>query len=270
MSLNNLFGYLTFVLPWIYGVLLLGLGFALAAFARGTTHNVMIKHASEHHAMIMRRLVYILVLSLFVMSALQQVGFKLSVLLGAAGVLTVAIGFASQTSVANIISGIFLILEKSFAIGDVIQVKGVRGKVSSIDLMSVKVISSDNCYIRIPNDVLIKSEIINYTHFPIRRYDLRLSIAYKDDIDKVYQILLEISKNNPFALSDPAPQFYFQSFADSGIELQFSVWTKKENIVSLKNSLAQEIKSVFEQSGVEIPYPQSVVQFQEMKLPLRS
>ncbi len=267
MHLNNFAVYSTLILPWIYGLLLLILGFVAATFARKVTHNIMIKHTSAHHAMIMRRIVYILILSLFVVSALQQVGFKISVLLGAAGIFTVAIGFASQTSVANVISGIFLILEKSFAIGDVIQVKNIRGKVFSIDSMSVKVVTADNRYVRIPNDALIKSEIINYTRFPTRRYDMQIGIAYKESIEQVYQVLLEVAKNNEFALSDPAPQFYFQSFSESSIDLQFSVWTKKENFVALKNSLSQEVKATFDKHNIEIPFPQSVVQFQEIKVP---
>src|SRR5690606_3033117 len=127
-------------------------------------------------------------------------GFSLSVLLGAAGVLSVALGFASQTSASNLISGLFLIGEQPFQLGDTIKVGNTTGEVLSIDLLSVKLRTFDNLYVRIPNESLIKSEMTNLTRFPIRRFDLLIGVAYKENISQVRQIMQNVADNNPLCM----------------------------------------------------------------------
>ena len=206
--------------------------------------------------MIVSRAVYYLLLGLFLVSALHELGFSLSILMGAAGILSVAVGFASQTSASNLISGLFLIVERPFSVGDVITLGNTTGEVLSIDLLSVKLRTFDNLYVRIPNETVIKSEVTTLTKFPIRRIDLQLGVAYKEDISKVRDLLFEIAENNPLSLEEPKPLFIFLGFGDSSINLQFSVWAKRENFLDLKNSIQTEIKTAFEQAGVEIPFPQ--------------
>jgi len=133
-------------------------------------------------------------------------GFQLSVLLGAAGILSVAIGFASQTSASNLISGLFLIGEGPFAIGDFIRVGTTEGEVLSIDLLSVKLRTPDNLFVRIPNEQLIKSEVVNLTRFAIRRLNLAVGVAYKEDIPRVRHILMQVATDNPLCLNEPAPR----------------------------------------------------------------
>lgn len=258
-KMNELLTYSAVFLPWIYAGLTLLAGLFFASLAARTVNRMIIKRGSAHQAMLFRRVAYVAVLVLFVVTALQQVGFKLTVLMGAAGILTVALGFASQTSVANVISGVFLILEKSFCVGDIIEVKSVRGKVATIDLMSVKIITMDNRYVRVPNEMLIKSEIINYTRFPTRRAELSVGVAYKEDLQKVYDCLFDLVKENSYALQNPEPKIFFLGFGDSSIDLQLCVWTEKENFRALKNSLQREIKERFDAKGIEIPFPQRVV-----------
>lgn len=172
--------------------LLFIIGFLAASLLSRAVYKVCLKRFSPHHASLSRRLVYWLVLALFVASGLKQLGFNLGVLLGAAGVLSVAIGFASQTSVSNLISGLFLIGERPFQIGDTIQVGNTTGEILSIDLLSIKLRTFDNLFVRIPNESLIKTEVINLTRFPIRRLDLKIGVAYKENINQVRQVLLKV------------------------------------------------------------------------------
>ncbi|MCC5852839.1 MAG: mechanosensitive ion channel family protein [Alkalimonas sp.] len=213
------------------------------------------KSMSPHHQVLLKRLVYWLVLSLFLASVLKELGFSLGVLLGAAGVLTVAIGFASQTSASNLISGLFLIGEKPFQLGDVIKVGETTGEVLSIDLLSVKLRTFDNLFVRIPNESLIKSQMTNMTRFPIRRFDLQIGVAYKESIKQVRELLLAVADANPLCLDEPAPLFVFNGFGDSSLNIQFSVWTKRENFRDLRNSLQEEVKNAFDAAGIEIPFP---------------
>lgn len=206
-------------------------------------------------AMILRRVTFYGIAGLFAASALMELGFDLGVLLGAAGILTVAIGFASQTSASNVISGLFLLGERPFAVGDIVRVNGTVGEVLSIDLLSVKLRTLDNLYVRIPNETLIKSEVTNIRRFPIRRIDFQVGVAYKEDLRKVHEVLLDVADRNPVCLEEPSPQILFTGFADSSMNHEFRLWTRTENFFELRNSIPIEIKEAFDEHGIEIPFP---------------
>ncbi|HEY0924157.1 mechanosensitive ion channel family protein [Rheinheimera pacifica] len=250
--------------------ILLLAGFVVAGLASRAIGRILIKNFSQHHVVLFKRLVYWLLLALFIASALKQLGFSLSVLLGAAGVLSVALGFASQTSASNLISGLFLIGEQPFQLGDTIKVGNTTGEVLSIDLLSVKLRTFDNLYVRIPNESLIKSEMTNLTRFPIRRFDLLIGVAYKENISQVRQVMLNVADNNPLCLDEPGPIFLFLGFGDSSLNIQFSVWAKRENFRDLRNSLQEEIKLAFDQTGIEIPFPQRTVYLAQQAIPIQT
>jgi len=201
---------------------------------------------------------YIIHILIFLL-VLNQLGFNLNVLLGAAGVLSVAIGFASQTSASNLISGFFLIGEKPFQMGDFIIVGGETGEVMEIGLFSTIIRKPDNLVVRIPNETLMKSQITNLTKYPIRRVDIDLSVAYKEDLDKVKELLMTIIQEHPLALKDPEPLFIFKAFGASSLDMMIGVWAKRDNFLTLKNELQFHIKKKFDETGIEIPFPQLVV-----------
>ncbi len=186
---------------------------------------------------------------------ISELSIDLAPIFGAAGVIGIVVGIASQTSIGNIISGFFLVSEKSFEIGDVIRIGDKSGVVYGIDLLSIKVKTFDNLLIRIPNQTVISSELTNITRFPIRRLDFDVSVAYKEDLEKVRIILERIAKNNPLCLEEPAPLVIFKNFGDSGINILLGVWFEKTNYLKVKNSVFQEIKKAFDEEGIEIPFP---------------
>lgn len=222
--------------------------------SRGLT-RMFSEQASRHHAALIERISYYVILGLFVASALHDLNVNLSVLLGAAGILTVAIGFASQTSASNIISGLFLLGEKPFAVGDVIRIGTTTGEVLSIDLLSVKLRTFDNLFVRVPNETIIKTEITNNSRFPIRRYDIQLGVAYKEDLGTVQDVLMRVAGSNPLCLEEPSPLFIFTGFGDSALTFQFSVWGARENFLRLRNSMQLDIKQGLDEAGIEIPFP---------------
>ncbi len=187
---------------------------------------------------------------------LRTIGVDLGVLLGAAGILTVAIGFASQTSASNVISGLFLMGEQPFVVGDVIRIGDVTGEVLSIDLMSTKLRTFDNLQVRIPNESMLKSNVTTLTRFPIRRVDMKIGVAYREDLERVRELLMALAERNPVCLVEPAPLFIFLGYGDSSLDFQFSVWATRENYLELLNSMHLEVKQAFDEAGVEIPFPQ--------------
>lgn len=230
-------------------------GLIVASLAARGVQRFALRYTDSQRAMLARRIVYYGIVVLALISVLNELGFSLAVLLGAAGVLSVALGFAAQTSASNVISGLFLMAEKPFIIGDIITVGTSTGEVLSIDLLSVKLRTFDNLFVRVPNETLIKSDIINLTRFPIRRFDLTVGVAYKEDLTKVRRVLEGVADANPLSLEDPAPLILFLGYGTSSMDIQFSVWTRRENWLNLRNSIPVEVKQAFDREGIEIPFP---------------
>jgi small-conductance mechanosensitive channel len=243
------------VLNVVRAILIIIGGFVIARLVSAFLVRATRSALDHHRQIILKRFSYYAILSLFLITALIQLGFDLGLLLGTAGVLTVALAFAAQTSMSNLISGLFLIGENSFQIGDTIQIGSTVGEVLEIDLLSVKLRKYDNTFVRLPNELLIKTEFWTLTKFPLRRLDLHIGVAYKEDIGRVREILTKVADKNPLSLEEPRPQFSFQGFGDSALETQFSIWVLKENYLLLNNSLQEEIKLAFDAAGIEIPFP---------------
>lgn len=250
-------------------VLLIIIGFFLARVVSGSIKKAFSKRLTMQQAMILNRGAFYLILALFIASAIQELGFSIGALLGATGILTVAIGIASQTSMSNVISGIFIIGEKPFEIGDTINVNNLQGEVIGIDFLSVKIRTSENMMVRIPNELLIKSPVTNISYFPIRRTELVLTVNFKADFEQIKKILLKIAEDNAVCLPDPSPSLLLTSINDAALNLQFCAWSKKENCNELKSSLLKEIKTAFTHYGIESPVPLHTWQTNGDPLPIK-
>ncbi|MBU2875916.1 mechanosensitive ion channel family protein [Marinobacter salexigens] len=244
---------------WLSSGFLLVLGIVLASLAARSVSRMMVKRSSRHHTVMVRRLVFYIIFLLFGVAALREAGFSLDVVLGAAGILTVAIGFASQTSASNMISGLFLLVEKPFEIGDFIEVEAIMGEVVGIDMLSVKLRTRDNLYVRIPNETLIKTPVVNRSRFPIRRIDLQVGIAYAEDAEKVEALLLELAEKNPACLEEPKALVLVTAFGPSSVDLQFSFWVPKDKVLEGKSGMLVAIKKTLDEAGIEIPFPHTSI-----------
>ena len=230
-------------------------GLILARIARAIVVRSFKKRSSKQHLMLITRAVSYGIFFIFLISALQGINFPTEWFLGAAGVLTIALGFASQTSVSNLISGLFLLGEGTMEVGEVVEISGTTGEVLSVDLLSTKLRTFDNMLIRIPNETIIKSKVTNISRMPIRRIDIPIQIGYSENLSKVRELLEGLAYNHPLALEEPKAMLFTQGFADSGVNLQFSVWAVKENFLELKSDLYEAIKECFDEHNIEIPFP---------------
>jgi small-conductance mechanosensitive channel len=219
----------------VWAVVTFIVGILLARLAAAATARAIRNRVSTHEALLVRRLVFYVLVAIVIIATMQQMGFKPGVLLGTAGFLSIAIGFAAQTSVSNLISGLFLVAERPFSIGDQLEVDGRM--------------------MRVPNENMIKSTVLVRTRFPIRRVDLQIGVAYKEDTVRVREILFEVADRNPLCLDEPAPLFIYMGYGDSALEIQFSVWAARENFLPVRTSMYEEIKAAFDQNDIEIPFP---------------
>ncbi|QRN04535.1 mechanosensitive ion channel [Legionella sp. MW5194] len=256
-------------MTFIHSAKLISLAYSLGLFvfgyflAKKVSHFVAIPIAqrfSRHHAQLVRRATFYIIFIMFFVTGLQHLGFNLSVLLGAAGVFTVAVSFASQTAASNLISGIFLLFERPFKVGDTIEVKTIRGTVESIDLLSSKLRTSDNTLVRIPNESMMKSEIFNLSYFLTRRIDVLLGVSYQCNIEQVKQLLKGVAEEAcDNVLKEPEPTVIIDQFADYAVQLKLMVWAKNGDLQTIKNSLQEKIKRVFDEHGIEMPVQQVTI-----------
>ena len=236
------------------------IGFFLARLISNAFIRTIGVRFNAHQRLVWRRGIFYFIFMIFVMASLKEAGFKLSVFLGAAGILTVALGFASQTSASNLISGLFLIGEGSFEIGDTIQLTLIRGhtiegEVISIDLLSVKLLTMDNVYVRLPNEQLIRAPVHNLSKFPIRRLSITVGINFTEDINKVREVLIELANDYALVLADPKPRVTVTAFGESSIEILFAMWCKQDNYLQVKDEIHELIQNRFVKNQTAIPVP---------------
>ena len=235
--------------------MILVVGFIIIGILTTVVKKLLPAKFSMQRKMLINRFVkYTSVVILFLI-VISEVDIDLTAIFGAAGVIGIVIGVASQTSIGNIVSGFFLVSEKPFELGDLIRIGDKTGTVYSIDLLSIKLKTLDNLLLRIPNQTVISTEVINVTKFPIRRLDIDLSVAYKEDLERVVEVIKRVVKRNPFCLDEPEPLVVFKDFGDSGINILLGVWFERANFLKVKNSLFIEIKSTFDTEGIQIPFP---------------
>ena len=244
----------------LVAIILCFIGFLIARLVSNTFIRTVGNRLNAHQRLLWRRGIFYFIFLLFIMTSLREAGFKLSVFLGAAGILTVALGFASQTSATNLISGLFLIGEGSFEVGDTIQITLIRGQtiegqVISIDLLSVKLLTLDNVYIRLPNEQLIRTPVMNLSKYPIRRIPITLAINFHEDIIKVRQVLLDVAAKYPLVMDDPKATVTVTAFRESSIELLFAVWCRQENALKVRDEMQERVRNGFLENQIEIPVP---------------
>jgi small-conductance mechanosensitive channel len=248
-----------FFLTLLRAGLYLVIGFVILRITIFIVRRVLKRRVSDQAKMLTSKAINYTGIVIILVIVLLEFGVNLTPILGAAGILGLAIGIASQASLSNVISGIFLVSEKPFAAGDVITVGDKTGVVVSIDLLSVKIRTFDNRYIRIPSEKIANGEVTNITRYPIRRMDFNLSVAYKEDLQRVCDILLDISKRNTRVLNEPQPIILLRDFGDSGITLLFGVWFQKADYIDVKNGITIDIKTRFDEEGIEIPFPHRTI-----------
>ncbi len=202
----------------------------------------------------------IIAITFFIFTSTQGIDF--SGLLVAGGIFAVVIGFATQSVVSNLISGIFLMIEKPAKHGDTIQIPdmGISGTLLDIATFSSRIRKFDGTVIRIPNEKLFTSNIRSLTNSTVRRAEAMVGISYKDDIENAISVIKnEIQLSMPFVLRIPEPEFRVEELGDSGVNVQVLVWHPRDDWSQAQPILLTIIKRALDQSGIEIPFPQRVV-----------
>ena len=191
--------------------------------------------------------------------AFQLVGVDLSSLAIIAASLGVGIGFGLQNIINNLVSGIIILAERPISIGDRIEVAGVAGRVTKIQLRSTTVVTNDNITMIVPNADFISNTVTNWSHGdPKVRIRVPVGVAYGSDLKLLQRLLLEAAAEHPKALRDPSPVVLFTEFGDSSLNFELGVWTQEMTATPIH--FTSEMNFIIDQklreNDIEIPFPQ--------------
>ncbi len=192
-----------------------------------------------------------------ILAALNTLGVSSGSLAVAFGALGIGLGFGLQNIFNNFVSGLILLLERPIQVGDTIEVNGVWGKITKINVRSTVVQTRDNASQIIPNSEFVSNQVINWTFKDARlRRKIDVGVAYGSDVELVRDTLLEIAAANPAVLKYPKPQVLFMDFADSALLFQLRFWTMVQNMRQTETEVRFEIDRLFRERKIEIPFPQ--------------
>ena len=250
------------VLSLLIGGIIIGVGVVLARTVRLLFSKYYAPKLPQDTAKNFGKLIYfgIIVLSFLVFTSTTGVDF--SGLLVAGGIFGIVIGFATQSVVSNLISGIFLMIEKPVKQGDKIEIPSsdVTGTLLDISTFSVRVRRFDGTIIRIPNESFFTSNIRSLSSTPVRRSEATVGIAYKEDIDGAISVIeKQIRKSMAYVLTLPKPEFRVKELADSSVNIEILVWHPRDDWDQVGPNLLKVAKNALDSAGIEIPFPQRVI-----------
>lgn len=192
---------------------------------------------------------------------LQAVGFNISVLLAGSAALLVGIGLGLQNLFSDFISGIVLLIDATIKVDDIIEVNGLVCKVQEIKLRTTTVLTRDEKYIILPNSILTKNQIINWTHSEVAsRFDIEVGIDYSSDVALAMELLKQAVHVHENVLSKPKPFVRFSNYGESSIVLTVFFWTNDVfRVENVKSEIRIKIFNLFKENKIVIPFPQRVI-----------
>jgi small conductance mechanosensitive channel len=206
---------------------------------------------------LLMRVARLLVLLLFVIMALQNMGVELLPLLAGLGVAGAAVALATQGVLSNVAAGLTIIFTKPFRVGQYVQIVGVEGQVENITLFSTTLSHTDRSLIVIPNRKVVGEILHNYGR--IRQLDVAVGVAYDTDLSSALAAIQEILRNNPRVLKDPAPFIQTTQLGSSAVVVAVKPWVSVADFGDATGEINKSIVETFRGRGIVIPYPQHEV-----------
>ncbi|MDH3278390.1 MAG: mechanosensitive ion channel family protein [Nitrosopumilus sp.] len=246
----------------IIGGIIMLVGIVIARIARIIFNKYYAPVLPEHTAKNFGKMIYFGIIIIAFLVFVTTTGIDFTGLVMAGGILGIVIGFATQSVVSNLLSGIFLLIEKPAKQGDSIELpdSNISGSFVDVGTFSSRVRKFDGTIMRIPNEKFFTSNIRVLTDSPVRRHETMIGIAYKEDIDAAIEVLKKtISARMPFVLHEPEPEFRIEELGDSSVNILILVWHPKQDWGKVAPVLLKIAKNALDDVGIEIPFPQRVI-----------
>lgn len=229
-----------------------------------TSSGQIIHKVLQHYGLnasieqLLKNILSVLLLVFGLASVMAQFGFDIVSLVAGLGIAGIAVGFAAQSTLANFIAGITILLEQSFQVGDWVNINDNEGRVVVIALRTTHVLTRDNITVIIPNSNVASSVVINLTSKNFIRFDIRMRIAFEDDIDKAREVILQVLSESDVVLNRPETSATVDEIGEYGVFFIVRFWVKPAAVArmpKIKEALRENIKRAFDAADISTPYP---------------
>ncbi len=243
-------------------LLLFIVGFFAASFLGRRMHRIMVTrfHVGEHQAHVLRRAFLALASFILLIVTLNFVRIPLTVFAFLGGALAIGVGFGTQTLIKNLVSGILMLLERNVQVGDTVDVDGVVGKITAVDIRASTVLGFDGVETVIPNSTFLEKNVTNWTHTNARlRRIVKVGVTYGSPVTRVRDILAECGNNHGLVLKDPPPQVFFEDFGDNSLVFALNFWIDygpKSNPSEVASDLRFMVEQRFSEENIAMVSPQ--------------
>ena len=239
-------------------IAILAVGLLLAKWAGNLAYKGLLKQEMEPPVRILLvRVVKIIVLAFTLVVALGQFGVQVAPLIAGIGVAGIGIGIALQGVLRNVMAGLSIIFTKPFRVGEYIELVGVYGQVTTIDIFSTILTHADRSRVVIPNHKIVGEILHNYE--TMRQLNLTVGVGYGTDLNDALAIVNDVLQKNPHVLKQPAATVGISQLADSSIHISVGPWVKVDDFSSTPGELYQAIVERFRARRIDIPFPQREV-----------
>lgn len=247
----------------VYSLIFALVGFVVARVVRMVFTKKVASNLPEHTSKNIGKLLYFGIIGISFVMVITSAGVDLSGLLVAGGIFGVVIGFATQSVVSNLISGFFLMVEKPLKQGDTVEIPemDVLGTVLDISMFSTIIRKFDGTTMRIPNDKVFTSRIRGFEPTRARRTSVSVGIGYSSNTKMAIKVIKKaIHERMPYVLIKPEPEIHVTDLADNSVNLEIMVWHHRDHWGKVYPELRDVVKSALDENGIEIPFPQRVVE----------
>jgi small conductance mechanosensitive channel len=234
--------------------IIMGVGaFVARSVGRVTDQWFAKKQIEPPLRMLAVRVIRLLVFALAAVLALDKCGVPIAPMVAGIGVAGVGIGLALQGVLSNLVAGLLIIFTKPFRVGEYIELIGVNGQVTTVELFSTSLLHADGSRVVIPNRKIVGEVMHNYG--TIRQLDLSVNVGYGTDINEAFEVIREILNKNNRMLKDPAPAFGITTLGDSAVTIAIKPWVSVADFGPAGSELNQAVLEQFRARKIEIPYP---------------
>lgn len=203
-------------------------------------------------------LISMLLIILWIASVMAQFGFDIVSVVAGLGIVGIAVGFAAQSTLANFIAGITILIEQSFQVGDWVNINGQEGKVVQIALRTTQILTRDNITVIFPNSTVASAEVVNLTSKNLIRFDIEVRIALQADLEKAREVILETLKNFKELSERPSPTVTISQVGDFGVYFVVRFWITPAHVPRMpiiKENMREQVKQALDKAEILTPYP---------------
>jgi small conductance mechanosensitive channel len=243
-------------------LLLLIVGILLASWASRFVRTALLRtrHVDVTAIPIVATTIRYAILVIVLVAVLGQIGIQTTSLLAVLGAAGLAIGLALQGTLSNIAAGIMLLYLRPFRVGDYIEAAAVAGSVKTVGLFATELETFDGLYIFAPNSEIWNKSLKNHSRNPRRMMSVPIRISYESETAKARDLLLAMAAEDPRVLREPVPHVYVDKYGDAAIDLIFRAWAPNNVFWDVQRAMIEEAKRRLEAAGIEMPFPQRIVQ----------